>query len=65
MAKIQIVVRTYPEGYFDDGVGCVNDFLRLGCKVVSVNLWYDKKGRIMGNEYILEGERKEKGGEAE
>ena len=65
MAKIQIVVRTYPEGYLDDGLIRVNDYLFLGCKVVSVNLWYDAKGRIMGNEYILEGERKEKGGEAE
>lgn len=58
MAEIQIMIRTFPEQYMDDGLRSLNDLLKLGCKVIAAYPWYDEKGRIMGHDFLIEGKRK-------
>lgn len=58
---IQTIVRTTPGTFmcdFDDNAGELLECFNLGFKVVMVQPWFDEKGRPMGNEYILEAERK-------
>lgn len=61
MAKIQAIRRTYPTSDgFEDGLHNINDLLLHGYKVFASTPWYDEKGRIQGNEYILEAEKPQK-----
>ena len=55
----QIVTRTSydGDGVILEGVGFLNALLRAGAHVVSVVPYYDRKGRIAGNEYLLEVEK--------
>lgn len=58
---IQTIVRTTPGTFmcdFDDNAGKLLECFNLGFKVVMVQPWFDEKGRPMGNEYVLEAERK-------
>lgn len=53
----QVAVRTAfdgKNGLLAEGVELLNDLLRTGARVVLVNPYYDAKGRVVGNEYIVE-----------
>lgn len=55
----QVVTRTSydGDGITLEGITFLNDLLKAGAHVVSVVPYYDRKGRIVGNEYLLEIEK--------
>ena len=55
----QVVARTSydGDGFILEGIIFLNELLKAGAHVVSVTPYYDRKGRIVGNEYLLEIEK--------
>ena len=55
----QVVARTSydGDGFALEGTIFLNELLKAGAHVVSVVPYYDRKGRIAGNEYLLEVEK--------